>query len=851
MFHDIRDRVRIRRRVLGIASTLLLMTSAQSQESLRVVSGTLRNGVAPEMMVETWMRERIEAAYGDWQADFLRLQKDGGWEAHNRALRAALLESIGGLPERTPLNARVTGTVERPGFRVEKILLESQPGFHVTANLYLPDSERFAPPYAGVLVPCGHAIEAKAHHEYQSMGALLALNGFVGLVFDPLDQSERMQFQKEDGSRPYYGTHMHMQEGDVAILMGEGIIRTFIWDGLRALDYLESRPEVDPDRLAVTGNSGGGTQTSFLFALDERLKVAVPSCYVHLLNRQLYDSMGDAEQMIHGQLAIGLEHPSFYLMRAPAPVKILASTNDFFQIDAVWEGFRFIKRRYTDLGFSERADILENNQGHNYDKTQREAAVRWINLWLNGDNSAIVEPELALFSEQELRVTPTGQVLDLDGARSVFDLFREKLEALRPVRDRTWNESSPADQRKTVRAVVGIREMADLLLPEVHDLGSTDHGDYTRRRILLETEEGLFLPVVELVPRHPSAQPPLIVVGPEGAARSVEPGSPLEQAARQGGRIVAVDIRGTGETRQTGQTVQGDFFGFDQEDAYGAYLLGESFLGMRVEDILRAVRYVVDAGEGAAASVDLQAEGQIGVAALHAAFLEPDLIGRTTIRGSIESWEDILVRERSFHQLANTVQGVLLVYDLPFMEEGLGDRVSLVLPVNSVGFVNLPEDAPLPEGYTDPVEPGLVGTFYGNAQFLNPQGEYPIEQLSLHYDNAVDRRGNDWGGIWKGWVLGPVNGRVAFDVESDQATTLIIDGTTLIGPEDLTGQAATELEMIAGKPYAIEVRFQLPSGGIGFFDIRWSWEGKGPEIIGRNALRHSEAQATEVRKAWR
>ncbi|MEZ5275122.1 MAG: PA14 domain-containing protein [Opitutaceae bacterium] len=827
------------------------MTSAQSQESLTVVSGTLPNGVAPERMVETWMRERIKAAYGDWQADFLRLQKEGGWEAHHRVLREALLESIGGLPERTPLNARVTGTVERPGFRVEKILLESQPGFHVTANLYLPDSERFAPPYAGVLVPCGHAIEAKAHHEYQSMGALLALNGFVGLVFDPLDQSERMQFQREDGSRPYYGTHMHMQEGVAAILLGEGLIRTFIWDGMRALDYLESRPEVDPDRLAVTGNSGGGTQTSFLFALDERLKVAAPSCYVHLLNRQLYDSMGDAEQMIYAQLAIGLEHPSFYLMRAPAPVKILASTHDFFPIDAVWEGFRFIKRRYTDLGYSERADILENNEGHNYDRTQREAAIRWINLWLNADNSAIVEPELALFSEQELRVTPTGQVLDLDGARSVFDLFREKLEALRPERDRTWNESSPADQRKAVRAVVGIREMADLPLPEVHDLGSTDHGDYTRRRILLETEEGLFLPVVELVPRHPSAQPPLIVVGPDGAARSVETGSLLEHEARLGRRIVAVDIRGTGETRQTGQNLQGDFFGFDQEDVYGAYLLGESFLGLRVEDILRAVRYVAAGGEGAAAAVDLQAEGQIGVAALHAAFLEPDLIGRTTIRGSIESWEDILVRERSFHQLANTVQGVLRVYDLPFLKEGLGDRVSLVLPVDSLGFVDLPEGAPLPEGYTDPVEPGLVGTFYGNAQFLNPQGEYAIERLSLHYDNAVDRRGNDWAGIWEGFLVGPVDGRVAFEVESDQVTTLIIDGRTLIGPEDLPGAATAELGMEAGKPYPIEVRFQLPSGGLGFFDIRWSWEGRPPEVIGRSALRHSEAQAAGIRKAWR
>jgi pimeloyl-ACP methyl ester carboxylesterase len=827
------------------------MTAAASTEDLRVVSGDLPNGVAPEVMVESWMRQKIAAAYQDWQTEFLRLQREGGWEQHHRELRAGLLESIGGLPERTPLNVRITGVIERPGFTVEKVLFESQPGFFVTGSLYLPHADRFAPPYAGVLVPCGHAKEAKAHHEYQSMGALLALNGMVGLVFDPLDQSERMQYQNEDGSRPFYGTHMHMQEGVAAILIGQGLIRTFLWDALRALDYLESRPEVDPERLAVTGNSGGGVQTTYLFALDDRLKVASPSCYVHLLNRQIWESMGDAEQQFYGQLAIGLEHPSFYLMRAPAPVKILASTHDFFPIDAVWEGFRTIKRHYTDLGFSERADILENNADHNYDRTQREAAIRWINQWLNGVVSVIEEPDLDLFSEEDLWATPTGQVLDLDGARSIFDLFREKLETVRPGRDRAWAEQTEGGKREVVRSSVGVRSIDDIPAATLLELGRIDRGDTTITKRLLETEEGLYLPVLDLRPAKPSDEPPLVAVGLDGAAHAVEPGSELEALARAGRRVIAVDIRGTGETRQIKQVNQGAFFGTDQADFFASYILGESYLGMRIEDILRAVHYAIESSGKTSGSVELFAEGQIGVAALHAAFLEPELIGPTVLRSSLESWEDILIRGRSYHQLANAVQGALLVYDLPFLEKELGDRLTSEIPVSSLGIVEYPEGVPVPEEFRDPVNPGLVGIHFGNPKFLNPQEEYPIQRLSLHYDNAVEKRGNDWSGVWRGFLVGPADGLVTLKGESDQAIALSVAGKELIELAEFSGSATATVQMKSGELYPIEVRFSLPTGGVGSFEISWSWEDGPFEIIERSSLKHSMAQEAETRKSFR
>ena len=623
-----------------VSSMILMMTVSLPADQLRVIEDHLPNGVLPGDMVHNWMKGKLRSEYQDWQNTFLRLQKEGGWDEHNRELRRRLTESIGGLPERTPLNPAVTGVIRRPGFRVEKILFESRPKFFVSANFYVPESDRLKAPYPGVLIPCGHADTAKAHDEYQSMGALLALNGMVGLVFDPLDQSERQQYQREDGTRPYYGTHMHMQEGVIATLLGEGLIQYFAWDGIRAVDYLASRPEVDANRLGISGNSGGATQTSFIFALDDRLKVAAPSCWLHLLTRQVNDSMGDWEQMSFGQLSSGIEQPSLYLMRAPAPVKVLASTHDFFQIDAVWESFRWIKRHYTDLGFSERADILENDEGHNYNRAQREAAVRWFNQWLKGRVETIVEPKLSLFTPEELWATPTGQVLDLEGARSIFDLFREKMEEVRHPRDSLWAGLNSEGQRQLVRSTIQARSVADIPKPELHHIGSIDREGYTIYKKLLKTEEGLYLPVLDLQPDDTNREKPLVFVSSEGAGASLFEGSILERFAQLGKPVVAVDPRGVGETEQKHQVNQGSFFGTDQEDVQSAYVLGESYLGMRVEDILRAVRYALN---GEHKSVDLYAEGQIAVAALHAAFLEPDLIARTQLKNCLGSWESILV----------------------------------------------------------------------------------------------------------------------------------------------------------------------------------------------------------------
>ena len=188
-------------------------------------------------------------------------------------------ELLGGFPERTPLNAKVVGRLKGDGFRIEKIIYESRPGFLVTANLYLPDS---LAPYPGVLFPCGHSENGKAAGPYQKACMLLAKNGCAALIFDPPGQGERKQVlnshddHHEPATGPFKSTSEHMVTGVAPVLLGQNLATYFIWDGIRGIDYLQSRDDIVKDQIGCTGNSGGGNQTSFLMALDERIVAAAP-----------------------------------------------------------------------------------------------------------------------------------------------------------------------------------------------------------------------------------------------------------------------------------------------------------------------------------------------------------------------------------------------------------------------------------------------------------------------------------------------------------------------------------------------------------------------------------------------
>jgi len=170
-----------------------------SSESLQVLGDSI-NGIASNHMMTSYLHHLADQAWNRWKDGYENRNDAEQIKNHYEKLKNNFISAIGGLPERTPLNAQITGVLHRDRFQVEKILFESRPKHFVSANLYLPASSEFKPPYPGVLIPCGHYNLSKAHDEYQSMGALMALNGIAALVYDPIGQGERLQIRDNDGS---------------------------------------------------------------------------------------------------------------------------------------------------------------------------------------------------------------------------------------------------------------------------------------------------------------------------------------------------------------------------------------------------------------------------------------------------------------------------------------------------------------------------------------------------------------------------------------------------------------------------------------------------------------------------
>jgi dienelactone hydrolase len=647
-----------------------LRTDLPQVETAKVLPERI-DGVAPKDMMKAYLKRQTDGAFERWAKGYAALTTPEAVAAYQTRLRAKFLEAIGGLPERTPLNPRVTGSLSRDGCRVEKVIFESRPKFFVSAALFLPDASRHQPPYPGVLIPCGHADNAKAYEPYQTMGASLALAGLAALVFDPIDQGERFQLLDEEGRPLLGGVKAHTMVGVGATLLGRNVAQFMIWDGIRALDYLLSRPEIDPARVGITGNSGGGTQASYLMALDERIKVAAPSCYLTGF-KALLATIGpqDGEQNIFGQLAFGMDHADYVLMRAPSPYLICAATKDFFDIAGTWEVFRHAKRLYTRLGFAERVEIMENDAAHNYNTLQRQSVLRWMARWLLWKDEPLVEPPIATFTDEELWATPGGQVMFLPGARSAYDFNADLARELAAKRAPLWAAVSDSERRAKVRAVTGIRRLGEIPEPALEDCGEG--------RLVVVREDGIRLPVLAFNIAAAGKQGLMLYVDERGKSAALAAG-----AVNAGPRALwAVDVRGTGETQQT-DPPYAPGFGPNLNECMTAYLLGRSFLAMRAEDILVCARSA--AALAPTHTVDLVAVGNVGVPALHAAALEPQLFSSVRIVRALGEWASVIECRIHEDQLVNAVHGALAVYDLPDLTAMLGSKVKIEEPLDALG----------------------------------------------------------------------------------------------------------------------------------------------------------------------
>jgi len=649
---------------------ILLWCGIAAAEDLRCLDD--RSDPAPSEVVYAQLQQRAYAALDRRAKEFEKLETPEQIRAYQERLREFFLQQLGGLPERTPLDAKIVGKLSGDGYRVEKVIFASQPRHHVTAVLYLPNGPA---PYPGVVVASGHSRTAKSAGYNQRFGIALAQNGIAALCYDPIGQGERSQILDENGKPRFTSTtREHFLIGVGSILVGTNTARYRIWDGMRAIDYLTSREDIDPKRIGFTGCSGGGTLTSYVMALDDRVACAAPACYLTTF-RRLIETIGpqDAEQNIFGQIGFGMDQPDYVLMHAPRPTLISATTGDFFDIRGTWENFRQAKRIYTRLGHAGRVDLVEADGKHGVRPENLVAIVRWMRRWLLDKDDAVELLDPKLHSGEKLQCTEKGQVLLLPEERSVFDLNVDRERRLAAPRRKLWEQSTAKEALQAVRKTAGVRPLDEIGKLAMNEVGRVERDGYHIDKFVLTTPAGMPLPGLAFHPADPQDDA-YLYLHEDGKQAVGGAGGPVEKLVSQGYVVVAVDLRGLGETAPRNRD---DLLG-NWKAFYLAYLLGDSLVGLRTEDVLACGRWVSGYKTQNPRRVHLVGVGSAGIPALHAAALEPDLFASVVLRDTLPSWSNTVGDPIPRALLEHTVHGALRVYDLPDLVRSIPeDRITL------------------------------------------------------------------------------------------------------------------------------------------------------------------------------
>lgn len=591
--------------------------------------------------------------------------------AYQEEALAAIQRAFSPRPPKCPLKPVVTGTIELDAYRVDKLMYQSRPGVWVTANRYVPNRiEGLAP---AVVAPCGHAPDGKACEQYTGFSQRLARNGFVVLIYDPFNQGERDQYARLTERQCVAGCcAAHNMMGKQLELVGEFFGMWRAWDGIRALDLLLEMPEVDPARIGVTGNSGGGTMTTWLWGCEERFAMAAPNCFVTTFLTNLENELpADCEQYPPGVIGAGLEMIDFLLARAPKPALMLAERYDFFERRGVDEAFAELQRFYRLLGAEQQVALAMGDSTHGYWQPSQEAMVDFFRAHAGMTGPAVKVVKQDDLNQENLRVVPNGDVLAA-GSVPIYELIDQRAAQLEQQRRLLAGD----ELKRAVRRLLGLpktpAEPPHFRIPRPIGVAGKVCARYaieTERDIravlykrLVRREWGHTLdvePEVHLLLPHLSAE--------EDLAREsfAEP-------------LYALDVRGLGESQPESHGGGGFFqpYGMDYMFHGHGLLLGQSYLGRRVFDVFRTLDLLKAEG---AQTVHLYGRGQGAVLALFVALLRDEVV-TLTLKNGPRSYREWTQAPLVAWSAANFLRGALKVFDLPDIVAALGDRVRIVDP---------------------------------------------------------------------------------------------------------------------------------------------------------------------------
>jgi dienelactone hydrolase/pimeloyl-ACP methyl ester carboxylesterase len=621
----------------------------------------------PHMVQEYFVDQlrRVEAK-ADRRRNLLSTRADA--EAYVRSVRARIQDSFGPWPAKTPLNPSITGVIERDGYIIEKLLFESRPNFFVTANLYIPKGRKF--PLPGVVGTCGHSSNGKASEFYQSFAQGLARQGYVVILYDPISQGERLQYTNDQLESEFGpGVREHLHAGNQQFLVGEFIGSWRAWDGIRALDYLLTREEVDPNHRGVTGNSGGGTMTTWLAGVDQRWSMAAPSCFVTTFRRNLENELpADTEQCPPRALELGLDHSDFLAAMAPKPVIILAKEKDYFDVRGSEESFRRLRNLYSLLGAEESVEIFVGPTMHGYSEENRTAMYRWFNRATKISNLQ-KEPALIIEDDATLNCAPRGQVVELN-SKPIYDFTAEKSRALAKGRSR----DIPLKQlQKSIQKTLRITDTKNPSSPYYRIMRTWSGRDFPKPQwttYLVETEPGISAVVYRLGDErlqsrpHVKSQRAVLYIAHTSSDEELRQEELITELIEEdSATLYTVDVRGIGESRP--DTTNEDAFykpyGSDYFYAIHSIMLGRPYIGQRTYDVLRVVDWLSSIGH---TEIHLVGKGWGSVPAAFAGVLS-EHVTQLTLKNPPTSYSEIAESRTYNWPLALLVPGILESFDLP------------------------------------------------------------------------------------------------------------------------------------------------------------------------------------------